>query len=81
MWRHIGNPKNKLADPPIDRLVLKLAYVRSLMVPFIFLTMLPIAYFTNVFYAVWIPTFTPLIIRIVRKRMTKKHELAIARQK
>ncbi|HMG69135.1 MAG TPA: TMEM175 family protein [Chitinophagaceae bacterium] len=73
MWRRIGNLKNKLAEPPIDPLILKLAYVRSLLVPFIFLSMLPIAYFTNVLYAVWMPMFIPLIISIVKKMVKKKH--------
>jgi len=36
MWRRIGNEKNKLAEPPIDPLILKLAYARSLVVPFLF---------------------------------------------
>src|SRR5436190_7537415 len=39
MWRRIGNEKNKLAEPPIDPLILKLAYARSLVVPFLFLLM------------------------------------------
>ena len=72
MWRRIGNTKNKLAEPPIDRLVLKFAYIRSLMVPFIFLLMLPIAYFTNVRFAVYVPLLIPLFIRIMKKRITKK---------
>jgi len=73
MWKRIGKVKNKLSDPPIDPLVLKLAYVRSLLVPFIFLLMLPIAYFTNVLFALWLPMVIPLFIRIIKKRITKKH--------
>jgi uncharacterized membrane protein len=34
MWRRIGNKKNKLAEPPIDPLVLKLACARALVVSF-----------------------------------------------
>jgi uncharacterized membrane protein len=73
MWRRIGNPKNKLAEPPIDTLVLRLAYVRSVTVPLIFLLMLPIAYLTNVLFAVYVPMLIPLFIRIVKKRITKKY--------
>ena len=51
--------KNKLAEPPIDPLVLKLAYARALAVPFLFLLMLPVAYLTNVLFAVYIPMLIP----------------------
>ena len=74
MWRRIGNKKYKLAEPPIDPLVLKLAYARSLVVPFLFLLMLPVAYLTNVLFAVYIPMLIPLIIRILRNRIRKRHE-------
>ena len=74
MWRRIGNKKNKLAEPPIDPLVLKLAYARSLVVPFLFLLMLPVAYLTNVLFAVYIPMLIPVVLRILRKQIRKKHE-------
>jgi uncharacterized membrane protein len=73
MWRHIGNKKNRLAEPPIDSLVLKLSTIRSLMVPAIFLLMLPVAYFTNVLFAVYVPLLIPLFIRITKKIITKKY--------
>ena len=71
MWRRIGNKKNKLAEPPIDPLVLKLAYARSLVVPFLFLLMLPVAYLTNVLFAVYIPMLIPLVMRILKKQIRK----------
>lgn len=74
MWRRIGNIKNKLAEPPIDPIILKMAYLRSLIVPFIFLLMLPIAYFTNVLFAVYVPMLIPLAIRIIKKRIGKKYD-------
>jgi len=74
MWRRIGNARNKLAEPPIDPLVLKLAYARSLVVPFLFLLMLPVAYFANVLFAVYIPMLIPLVIRILKRRIRKHHE-------
>ncbi len=73
MWRRIGNPKHKLAEPPIDPMILKLAYARSLLVPLIFLLMLPIAYLTNVLFAVWAPMLIPIFIRIAKKRIKKKY--------
>src|SRR6185436_277826 len=74
MWRRIGNEKNKLAEPPIDPLILKLAYARSLVVPFLFLSMLPVAYLTNVIFAVYVPMLIPLAIRILKKQIRKRHE-------
>ena len=73
MWTYISNPKNKLADPPIDPLTAKLAKLRSLIVPCVFLAMLPIAYFTNVIFAVYVPMFIPIILRIMRKKINKKY--------
>jgi uncharacterized membrane protein len=73
MWSYITNPKNKVAEPPADPLVAKLARARSLVVPVIFLLMLPIAYFTNVIFAAYVPMLIPVILRIMRKRIEKKH--------
>jgi uncharacterized membrane protein len=74
MWRRIGNEKNKLAEPPIDPFVLRLAYARSVVVPFLFLLMLPVAYFTNVIFAVYIPMLIPVAIRIIKKLIQRKYE-------
>lgn len=74
MWRYITNPKNKLAEPPVDPLVARLAKLRSILVPCIFLCMLPVAYFSNVLIAVYIPMLIPIIIRIAKRRIIKDHE-------
>jgi TMEM175 potassium channel family protein len=73
MWRYITNPKNKVAEPPVDPLTAGHAKARSLVVPIIFLSMLPVAYFTDVLFAVYMPMFIPVILRIVRKRIEKKY--------
>ena len=73
MWVYITNPKNKVAEPPVDMLLARQARARSLVVPIIFLLMLPIAYFTNVIFAAYVPMLIPVIIRILRKRIDKKH--------
>ena len=39
----------------------------------IFLLMLPVAYFTNVIFAVYVPMLIPVILRIMRKKIEKKH--------
>ncbi|MBX9783690.1 MAG: DUF1211 domain-containing protein [Chitinophagaceae bacterium] len=73
MWRHIGNPAKKLAEPMIDEGVLKMAKIRSLLVPVVFLVMLLTAYFFTVAVAVYIPLLLPLIMKIIMRRMKKKY--------
>ena len=46
----------------------------ALVVPFLFLLMLPVAYFANVLFAVYIPMLIPLVIRILKRRIRKHHE-------
>jgi uncharacterized membrane protein len=77
MWRHISDPKRKLTEPPIDPLTLKLAKLRSLTVPCVFLLMLPVAYFTHVLIAVYIPILIPLILRILKNQVNKKNKLTL----
>ena len=72
MWRHITNTKNKLAEPEMDLLEARLAKLRSLVVPFIFLLMLPIAYFTNVLIAVYVPMLIPVVLRVLKKGSERK---------
>jgi len=73
MWIRICNPKHKLADPPVDKLVAAQAKARSLVVPFIFLLMIPISYFIGVMYAVYVPMLIPLAIMLMGRRIKKKH--------
>jgi uncharacterized membrane protein len=75
MWRYISNPKHKLATPPIDPQTLKLAKLRSLIVPVIFLSMLPVAYLTNVLVAVYMPMLIPVIMKILKRRANKKYHI------
>lgn len=77
MWRHITNTKNKLAEPPINALDAKLAKARSIAVPLVFLFMLPIAYLTNVLIAVYVPLLIPIVLRILKKQIHKKHKPVI----
>jgi uncharacterized membrane protein len=73
MWRHVTNPKNKLTTPPIDPMVARMAKMRSFVVPLIFFCMLPIAYLTNVIFAVYVPMTIPIVMRILKKRISKKY--------
>ncbi len=80
MWRYISDPKNKLAEPAIDPTTLKLAQLRSLTVPTVFLLMLPVAYFIHSLPALYMPMLIPLIIRIGRKRIYKQAQVAAIRE-
>ena len=73
MWVYITNPKNKVAEPPIDPMTAKISKFRAFVVPFIFLIMIPVAYLTNVLFAVYIPMLIPIVLFIVRKRIKKKY--------
>lgn len=73
MWVHITNPKNKVAEPPVDPLFVRQARARSLVVPFVFLAMIPVAYFTNVIVAAYMPMLIPVILQVLKKKINKKH--------
>jgi uncharacterized membrane protein len=73
MWRHVSNPKLKLTDPPIDSATLKMAKFRAFLVPTVFLSILPIAFLTNIWIAIYMPMLIPVISRIVKKRASKKN--------
>ena len=75
MWRYITNPKHKLAEPPIDPITAAQAKTRAILVPCIFLMMLPVAYLTNVMFAVYIPLLIPISIRIAKRIIAKKHKV------
>jgi len=72
MWRYVTNPKNKVAEPPIDVEIASMAKMRSFLVPFIFFLMLPVAYLTNVIYAVWVPMLIPISLKVLKKRISRK---------
>jgi uncharacterized membrane protein len=75
MWRYITNPKNNLIDAAHTKVQsIREAKTRSLIVPIIFLSMLPAAYFINVLVAVYIPLFIPIIMRVLRRRWKKEIE-------
>lgn len=73
MWRYITNPKHKLTEPPIDPAIAGYAKARAIMVPSIFFLMLPVAYFINVMYAVYMPMLIPIVMRISKRVINKKH--------
>lgn len=75
MWRHISNPKQKLTEPPIDPITLELAKFRSIVVPSVFLLMLPVAFFTRVAVAIYVPMLIPVILRLAKRMVYKKYKV------
>lgn len=72
MWSHISKANRKLCEPTADPAVIKMARTRSLIVPLVFLLMLPVAYFVRVEAAVYIPILIPIIMKIIQKKFDKK---------
>ena len=76
MWVYITNPKNKVAEPAIDPEVAMMGKMRSFIVPMVFLLMLAVAYLSNVLFAVYVPMFIPILMRIMSRRIRKKFKAA-----
>ncbi|HMC87217.1 MAG TPA: TMEM175 family protein [Chitinophagaceae bacterium] len=72
LWRYVSNKKNNLLDPSVDPIVIKMGRTRSLVVPIIFFSMLPVAYFIHVLAAVYVPMFIPLVMKIINRWYAKK---------
>lgn len=73
LWLYISNPKNKIAEPAIDRVIAAKAIARSITVPIIFLIMLPVAYYINVVVAIYIPMLIPIVIRILNRVIDSRY--------
>jgi len=80
MWVYITNPKNKVAEPPMDPEIAMLARIRSLMVPSVFVLMLIVAFLTNVIFAVYIPILIPILLKVTQNRVKKKFAATINNQ-
>ena len=74
MWVYISNPRHALTNPLIDPEVAKMAKIRAITVPVAFLMMLPVAYFINVIFAVYIPMLIPMIMGIIKRIVVKKQK-------
>jgi len=75
LWSYISNPKLKLLDESVDQMAIRMAKVRSITVPAIFFLMLPVAYLTDVFFAVFIPILIPVALRITKRFATKQNKI------
>jgi hypothetical protein len=71
LWIYITNPRHQLTHHPIDGQTIRLGKIRSLVVPFVFLLMLLVAYLVNVELAVFVPMIIPFVIWLIQKRFNK----------
>ena len=68
LWMYITNPKNNLIDVShIKVQTIREAKTRALIVPVIFLSTLPVAYFVDVQLAVYIPLLIPITLRFFKR--------------
>lgn len=72
MWRHIGNPKNKISEG-LSQADAKYYSFRAVVVPVMF-TLFAFVYLVNPIIASWMPIFIPLVMRLIKKRHDKKNK-------
>jgi len=72
LWAYIANPKHRLLDDRVDRRIVRMGKLRSILVPCCFFLMLPVAYLSNVIFAVYIPMLIPVVMVITRRIVDKK---------
>lgn len=70
MWRHISNPKNKLAEG-LSYADAKYYSFRSVVVPAMF-TIFAFVYLINPYVSSFLPLFIPFVMRIIKKHHEKK---------
>ena len=70
MWRHIGNPKNKLAEG-LSHADAKYYSFRAVVVPALF-TIFAFVYLINPYVSSFLPLFVPLVMRLIKKHHEKK---------
>jgi len=71
LWSYISNPKTNISHGIPGKEFVQMIKWRSLIVPFLFLMMLPVAYLIDVRYAVYLPMLIPLFMILIRKRYEK----------
>ncbi len=76
LWRHISNPKNKLAEG-LAQSDARYFSLRAIIVPVMF-TLFAFVYLLNPLLASWLPIFIPVVMRIVKKQYEKKNKIKIA---
>ena len=71
LWKYISNPKHRLSSG-LSRPVADYFAFRAIMIPIIFVFMTLVYLVAGPKYAIWIPLFIPLIMRLVTSRHKKR---------
>lgn len=71
LWSHISNPKLSLSEG-LSADARKYFMFRAILIPVIFVAMTLVYLFIAPKFAIWIPPFIPVIMRIIRWRFKKK---------
>lgn len=67
LWRHLGNPKKRLAEGFPDEQFVRAAKLRSLVVPGLF----ALSFFVTLSYPIagrYVPMFIPLVLRFIKRK-------------
>ncbi|MBL0180794.1 MAG: DUF1211 domain-containing protein [Chitinophagaceae bacterium] len=75
MWRHVGNPKNKLSEG-LSQADSSYFSFRAILVPAMF-TLFAFIYLINPYISSALPMFVPLVMRLVKKRHEKKNKISV----
>ena len=75
MWRHIGNPANKLSEG-LSQADAKYFSTRALLVPGMF-TLFAFIYLINPVISAILPMFVPLVMRIIAKAHEKRKQTTL----
>lgn len=70
MWRHIGNPKNKLSEE-LSRADVRYFSIRAIVVPAMF-TIFAFIYLVNPVISSILPVFIPAVMKILKKKHEKR---------
>jgi len=75
MWRHVGNPKNKLSEG-LSQADSRYFSFRAILVPAMF-TIFAFIYLVNPYISSALPMFVPLVMRLVKKQHEKKNKISV----
>jgi len=70
LWKMIGNPANGVGSPDLNDATVRMAKIRSAIVPTVFALAIPTA-FLNPYLARYVPLLIPVAMKIAHRRMAK----------
>ena len=83
LWKYIGDPKNKIANPLLTPETLRLGLKRGIITSLVFVASFLVAtlVFVSVWFGMiarWMPALIPIVMKQVQKRHLKKHPVSAA---